>query len=653
MKQLNPIVLLFVALLGLAFSAPILAGQSVAITSQTIPGVTDTVTPTVTPTHTNTPTPTDTGTSTATLTRTNTPTSTITPTPHIHFQASPSGVSGQLEAGTIKTQNMAIQLTNVGGNGSLPITVVKENDSNWFSFSVGTNTTPTTIGVVQFDASHLLPGTYNERLKVTSTAPGVNQPFYIPITLQVTPARFSIFPKSLDFTFINSSMTPQAADVILNGLPGLTFTALITSTQVTRSTLWLSPFPWLTLSSAGNTVPDTLTVWVDPSTFTPPYQRAFLVITADERAGIYPSNVITVPIGVSWSDSATPAVTQTPTPTWTPLPTHTPTRTPTATSTPSTTPTFTLTPTPTVTDDIPPKGSIEINLGMSTQTGAVYSTSRTVVLALSATDESSGVAGFRTSNTGVDYGEWFNFVQSPSHLLSASDGLKTVYVQYRDQAGNVSIAYTDTIALDSSAGIDNGLSINQGNLWTNTTGVQLSIPAQAGTAEMQVSNDGGFAGTVWDPYSLHKNWQITSFGNNAIPRTVYVRFRNTAGTISSTFQDDIILDVTAPESAITALELGATRSADIPIHVQWSGIDDVSGILRYDIQVRIDTGSWTDWMIETSQTQAIYPAEPGQVYSFRTRAQDNAGNWEEYTANNIRSISVDGHSTLYLPSISR
>ncbi len=86
MKQRNLIVLLFAVLLGLAFRAPILAEQSIAVTGQTVPDVTDTVTPTHTntptemPTGTITPTPTDTPTSTITPTSTDTGTSTATPT---------------------------------------------------------------------------------------------------------------------------------------------------------------------------------------------------------------------------------------------------------------------------------------------------------------------------------------------------------------------------------------------------------------------------------------------------------------------------------------------------------------------------------------------------------------------------------------------
>ncbi len=39
---------------------------------------------------------------------------------------------------------------------------------------------------------------------------------------------------------------------------------------------------------------------------------------------------------------------------------------------------------------------------------------------------------------------------SASWTLNAGNGVKTVYVQFRDAAGNVSLSYNDTIALDSN-----------------------------------------------------------------------------------------------------------------------------------------------------------------------------------------------------------
>ena len=146
------------------------------------------------------------------------------------FSASPTSISATLEAGTVKTQNQSIQLTNIGSGGSLPITVVKEQNSAWFTFAQGANSTPASIFVSQFDASTLAPGIYRDRLKITSSNTSVlNQPFYIPIEMTVTQANFSLSPTSFALASGKSQPVTQTQSIAVNGLPGLTFTAAILS----------------------------------------------------------------------------------------------------------------------------------------------------------------------------------------------------------------------------------------------------------------------------------------------------------------------------------------------------------------------------------------------------------------------------------------
>jgi hypothetical protein len=101
----------------------------------------------------------------------------------------------------------------------------------------------------------------------------------------------------------------------------------------------------------------------------------------------------------------------------------------------------------------------------------------------------------------------------------------------------------------ASGAEDYSLSINDGALFTNDTAVTLTLTAPGGTTEMLVSNDGGFGGTTWEPFASEKFWTITAYGDYAIPRTVYAKFR-TNGQTSGLYQDDIILDINAPTGSI-------------------------------------------------------------------------------------------------------
>ena len=88
------------------------------------------------------------------------------------------------------------------------------------------------------------------------------------------------------------------------------------------------------------------------------------------------------------------------------------------------------------------------------------------------------------------------------------------------------------------------------------------------------------------------------------------------------------IDRVAPSAAVQPL---AEAVSDSTFLVGWSGSDDRSGVLNYDIQVRDgERGEWTDWLIETESTFALFSGQNGHTYYFRARALDKAGNLGAY-----------------------
>ena len=96
-----------------------------------------------------------------------------------------------------------------------------------------------------------------------------------------------------------------------------------------------------------------------------------------------------------------------------------------------------------VLDTSAPAGSIVID------GDAADTTSTLVTLTLSASDAESGVVEMRFSNDGSSWSGWVGYGTSSSWTLSSGDGLKTVYVQFRNGAGLTS-QYSDTITLDAT-----------------------------------------------------------------------------------------------------------------------------------------------------------------------------------------------------------
>lgn len=102
-----------------------------------------------------------------------------------------------------------------------------------------------------------------------------------------------------------------------------------------------------------------------------------------------------------------------------------------------------------VNDRTPPSGTVTVN------SGATYTTSKTLTLTVSAQDSGSSVSLMRFSNDGITYSSWEQYGTSTTWDLAAlkgdtNDGLKTVYAKFRDAAGNVSEPVSTTITLDAT-----------------------------------------------------------------------------------------------------------------------------------------------------------------------------------------------------------
>ncbi|MBU2565089.1 MAG: PKD domain-containing protein, partial [Candidatus Thermoplasmatota archaeon] len=278
----------------------------------------------------------------------------------------------------------------------------------------------------------------------------------------------------------------------------------------------------------------------------------------------------------------------------------------------------TLKPNSTTTDTTPPTGSISIN------SGETYTTTTSVTLTLSATDAETGVSEMCFSNDGTTYTAWETYATSKAWTLTTGDGTKTVYIKYKNGAGLVSSAYSDSIILDTTTPTGS-IVINSGDTYTTSTSVTLTLSASdatSGVYQMCFSND-NTTYTAWEAYGTSKAWTLTT-GDGT--KTVYVKYKNGAGLVSSAYSDTIILDTVDPTSSVSALPEFETTTS---FTVSWSGSDATSGIASYDIYYKDGSaGTWTNWLIATTLTSSTFTGTDGHTYYFLSGATDNAGNAE-------------------------
>ena len=269
-------------------------------------------------------------------------------------------------------------------------------------------------------------------------------------------------------------------------------------------------------------------------------------------------------------------------------------------------------------DATAPTGAIAINGGAS------FTFVPEVTLSLSADDGTgSGVTAMRFSDDGAVWSGWMPFSATHSHTLPGTEGYKTVRVQFRDAAGNVSLRYSDYILLDSTAPTGS-VSINGGAWGTGSANVTLSLSAMdtggPGVTGMRFSDDGAHW-TPWETFSPVVPHTLQGADGN---KTVRVQYRDYVGHVSDVYSDYILLDTTAPSGAVM-INGGAfaTNNADATLNLTWD--DGASGSGARQMRFSDDGAHWTPWKPVALTAPHTLPGADGQK-TVRVQYRDALGN---------------------------
>ena len=183
------------------------------------------------------------------------------------------------------------------------------------------------------------------------------------------------------------------------------------------------------------------------------------------------------------------------------------------------------------------------------------------------------------SNDNATYSTAEAYATSKSWTLSTTNGTRTVYVKYKDVAGNWSGAISDTIILDNVAP-SGTISINNGASSTTSQTVTLTLSATdatSGANQMQFSNDNATWSTP-QAYTTAKSWTLSSgYGT----KTVYVKFSDKAGNWSTAKYDTIAYSApadTTPPTGTISINSAATYTNTTAVTLALSATDSGSGM---------------------------------------------------------------------------
>lgn len=268
----------------------------------------------------------------------------------------------------------------------------------------------------------------------------------------------------------------------------------------------------------------------------------------------------------------------------------------------------------------------------------------TVDLKLDATDDNSGIAEIQVSEQADFAGAtWEPYTSTKAWQPTGADGAKTVYVRFRDSAGNISAAANTNFALDRQAPLG-GIALDRRIVGPDTITTTVYLGAQddvSGVADMRVSSDSAFTGAVWRAYATDLTWLLdTGSGNQT---TLYVQYRDQVGNLSPVYSDTAKIDTTPP-----VVYAEATAGSTITRTVRILAYDEFSDLASMRL-------SNDPLMIENVTTSA-YAESVSWVFDDRkvvwVQVKDSVGNWSQpYPVYADSNTFVN--SSVYLPLLWR
>lgn len=290
---------------------------------------------------------------------------------------------------------------------------------------------------------------------------------------------------------------------------------------------------------------------------------------------------------------------------------------------------FTTTDTITLAEDVlPPTITLVIN------GGAESTTSPTVTLTVTAIDNLSaqGQLRMRFSNNRTNWSSWEAFAASKSWDITASAyggtssaGIKTVYVQVKDEAENVGLGFDD-IGYNPSP--PSGSVAVQGGV----SGTWNGSPAVFATSDSLILNlsfSGASAVRIdpgtrvwgdWEAYAAQKNVDVLK---NQGPVRIRVQVKDSYGVPGPVQELLVVIDPAAPVIQTLRGQNGATATTSGSAALELSATDNLPGTLQWRYQV--NGGAWTSWGNLSGTTVSVSGLAVG-ANTITVQVKDAAGN---------------------------
>jgi len=147
-------------------------------------------------------------------------------------------------------------------------------------------------------------------------------------------------------------------------------------------------------------------------------------------------------------------------------------------------------------------------------------------------------------------------------------------------------------------------------------------------------------------------WESVRTSATAISSTItlFILVTNTEASPHPSLRNQVFVDAVVLTEAPSASATSPALSTDLSFTVNWSGTPAYSGdSLEYDVEYKVDDGSWERWKGKTASTSATFgPTSPttveyGHTYHFRARAWERYENWPAEIAVKLPGVFAGGN----------
>ena len=191
------------------------------------------------------------------------------------------------------------------------------------------------------------------------------------------------------------------------------------------------------------------------------------------------------------------------------------------------------------------------------------------------------------SNSSYGSGDWETFSTSKQWELSEGDGVKTIYVQFKDQAGNTTNASTTTTYTAETGTAPEISTISDKTSLKNNSITAVFTISDANGGDLTVTVNSSYSAVVANSYS---SFAFTNSTSNNYTGTTYVVSTTAEETVVLTLTAKPVTDITGTTTITLTVEdsTGLTSTSEFDYGVIYPDLDNSGDIGIDDVKLAFE-----------------------------------------------------------------